>query len=65
MKKKCMIITGITFVLLFFVSFALPAKIPVNFGFGGEKAEISIYFILLLSPIPAIFYWDRKRKNRK
>lgn len=65
MKKKCIVITCLTFVFLLLVAFVLPPQIPINFGFNGKKAEISVYFILLLSPIPALCYWDRNRKNRK
>lgn len=65
MKKKCIVITCLTFVFLLLVAFVLPPQIPINFGFNGKKTEISVYFILLLSPIPALCYWDRNRKKRK
>ena len=66
MKKKCIIITAISFVTLFLLTFIFPEQIIVNGGIG-EKMEISIYFILLLSPIPAFCYWsnERKKKGRK
>lgn len=63
MKKKCIFITLVTFAILFLLTFLLPKEITVNAGIG-EKAEISVYFILLLSPIPALCYWSHDRKKR-
>ena len=62
MKKKCIIITIISSVLLLLTTFILPEQISVNGGIGKDM-EISVYFILLLSPIPALCYWSHERKN--
>ena len=48
MKKKCIIITIISFVVLLLMTFILPEQISVNGGIGKDM-EISVYFILLLS----------------
>ena len=64
MKKKCIIITLVSFIILFFLSFLLPEQISVNGGIG-KKIEISVYFILLLSPAPALWYWSRERKKER
>ena len=53
MKKKCIVITIISFIILLLLTFILPDQISVNGGIGKDM-EISVYFILLLSPIPAI-----------
>ena len=47
MKKKCIIITLVSFIILFLLTFLLPEQISVNGGIG-KKIEISVYFILLL-----------------
>lgn len=62
MKKKCIIITVISFIILLLSTFILPKQISVNGGIGKEM-EISVYFILLLSPIPALCYWSHERKK--
>lgn len=62
MKKKCIILTVISFIFLLLLTFTLPEQIAVNGGVG-EKMEISIYFILLLSPIPALCHWSNERKK--
>lgn len=62
MKKKCIIITVISFIILLLLTFILPKQISVNGGIGKEM-EISVYFILLLSPIPALCYWSHERKK--
>ena len=62
MKKKCIIITVISFIILLLLTFILPKQISVNGGIGKEM-EISVYYILLLSPIPALCYWSHERKK--
>ena len=62
MKKKCIVITIISFIILLLLTFILPDQISVNGGIGKDM-EISVYFILLLSPIPAICYWSHKKKK--
>ena len=62
MKKKCIVITLISFTVLFLLAWALPDKITVNAGLG-KRMEVSVYFLLLLSPIPALCYWSHTRKR--
>ena len=62
MKKKCIVITLISFTVLFLLACALPDKITVNAGLG-KRMEVSVYFLLLLSPIPALYYWSHTRKR--
>ena len=64
MKKKCIIITLVSFIILFLLTFLLPEQISVNGGIG-KKIEISGYFILLPSPAPALWYWSRERKKER
>lgn len=64
MKKKCITITFVTFAILFLLTFVMPKEITVNGGIG-KKADISVYSILLLSPIPALCYWSHDRKKRR
>ena len=62
MKKKCIVITLISFTVLFLLACALPDKITVNAGLG-KRMEVSVYFLLHLSPIPALCYWSHTRKR--
>lgn len=62
MKKKCIVITLISFTVLFLLACVLPDKITVNAGLG-KRMEVSVYFLLLLSPIPALCYWSHTRKR--
>ena len=62
MKKKCIVITLISFTVLFLLACALPDKSTVNAGLG-KRMEVSVYFLLLLSPIPALCYWSHTRKR--
>ena len=63
MKKKCIIITFVTFVVLAALTFLLPQEIPLHFVVSGSV--VNKYFILLFTPVPAILYWAivKKYKN--
>ncbi len=63
MKKKCIIITFVTFVVLAALTFLLPQEIPLHFGVSGSV--VNKYFILLFTPVPTILYWAivKKYKN--
>ena len=65
MKKKCIIITFVTFVVLAALTFLLPKEIPLHFGVSGSGSVVNKYFILLFTPVPAILYWAivKKYKN--
>ena len=47
MKKKCIIITFVTFVVLAALTFLLPQEIPLHFGVSGSGSVVNKYFILL------------------
>ena len=47
MKKKCIIITFVTFVVLAALTFSLPQEIPLHFGVSGSGSVVNKYFILL------------------
>lgn len=64
MIKKCIIITSVTFVVLLLLTSVLPNQIPINMGIG-KKMDISVYFILLFTPLPAFCYWSNFRKKKK
>ena len=57
MKKKCFIITVVTFVVLVALTFILPQEIPLHFGISGSGSVVNKYCILLFAPVPAILYW--------
>ena len=63
MKKKCIIITFVIFVVLAALTFLLPQEISLHFGVSGSV--VNKYFILLFTPVPAILYWAivKKYKN--
>lgn len=46
MKKKCIIITFVTFVVLATLTFLLPQEIPLHFGVSGSGSVVNKYFIL-------------------
>ena len=54
MKKKCIIITFVTFVVLVALTFLLPQEIPLHFGVSGSGSVVNKYFILFFTPVPAI-----------
>lgn len=64
MIKKCIIITSVTFVVLLLLTSVLPNQIPINMGIG-KKMDISVYFILLFTPLPTFCYWSNLRKKKK
>ncbi len=43
MKKKCIIITFVTFVVLAALTFSLPQEIPLHFGVSGSGSVVNIY----------------------
>ena len=63
MKKKCIIITFVIFVVLAALTFLLPQEISLHFGVSGSV--VNKYFILLFTPVSAILYWAivKKYKN--
>lgn len=65
MKKKCIIITVVTFIVLVTMALILPQEIPLHFGVSGSGPVVDKYFILLFTPVPAILYWAivKKYKN--
>ena len=65
MKKKCIVITIVSFVLLAVLTFALPQEIPLHFGVSGSGPEANKYFILLFSPVPALLYWAAVNKYKR
>ena len=65
MKKKCIIITFVTFVVLAALTFLLPQEIPLHFGVSGSGSVVNKYFILLFTPVPAILYWAIAKKYKK
>lgn len=65
MKKRCIITTIITFILLVGLTFLLPQEIPIHFGVSGVGPVVNKYFILLFTPVPAVLYWAIKRKYHK
>lgn len=64
MKKKCTIITIITFVVLLFLTFVLPQEIPLHLGIRGTGSVVNKYLILLFTPVPAILYWAIIKKYK-
>lgn len=65
MKKKCIVITVVSFILLSALTFVLPSEIPLHFGVSGSGSEVNKYFILLFAPVPALIYWATVRKYKK
>lgn len=65
MKKKCIVITVVSFILLAALTFVLPSEIPLHFGVSGSGSEVNKYFILLFTPVPALIYWATVRKYKK
>ena len=65
MKKKCIIITVVSLVLLAALTFVLPPEIPLHFGITGSGPQVNKYFILLFTPVPALIYWGIVNKNVK
>ena len=54
-----------TFLLLFLATFFLPDEIPFHFDANGEAGwYASKYFILLLTPVPYLFYQQFSRKTK-
>lgn len=64
MKKKCIIITVVTFVVLAVLTFILPQEIPLHLGVSGSGSVVNKYFILLFTPVPAILYWAIAKKYK-
>lgn len=64
MKKRCIVLTLVSLAALLLLTCVLPDRISVNGGIG-QKMEISVYFILLLAPIPALCYWSHAKKSRR
>ena len=64
MKKKCIIVTGITFIVLLALTFILPQEIPLHFGISGGGSVANKYIILLFTPVPAILYWAIVKKYK-
>ena len=62
MKKKCIIVTVLSFVLLIALTFILPQEVPLHFGVSGSGPKVNKYFILLFTPVPALIYWAVVRK---
>ena len=62
MKKKCIIITVVTFVVLVALTFILPQEIPLHFG--GSGSVVNKYCILLFVPVPAILFWAIAKKYK-
>ena len=54
-----------TFILLFVATFFLPSEIPFHFDAGGEAGcYASKYFILLLTPVPYLVYYQFTHKKK-
>ena len=64
MKKKCIIITVVTFVVLVALTIILPQEIPLHFGVSGSGSVVNKYCILLFAPVPAILYWAIAKKYK-
>lgn len=65
MKKKCMIITVVSFIVLLALTFVLPQEIPLHFGATGLGTEANKYLILLFTPAPTLIYWACVNKYKK
>lgn len=65
MKKKCTIITIVTFAVLVALTFVLPKEVPLHFGATGASSAVNKYSILLFTPVPAFLYWAIVKKYKK
>lgn len=68
MSKKNFIAAALligTFLVLFAATFFLPEKIPFHFDAHGEAGwYASKYFILLLTPVPYLIYYQFTHKKK-
>nr|WP_288861685.1 DUF1648 domain-containing protein [uncultured Faecalicatena sp.] len=64
MKKKWIVITVNTLVILAALTFVLPQEIPIHFGVSGAGRAINKYVILLFAPVPAFLGWAITKKYK-
>ncbi|PAD76474.1 DUF1648 domain-containing protein [Paenibacillus campinasensis] len=63
--RTALLLLAGTFVILLAVTFVLPSQIPFHFNAKGEAGwYASKYFILCLTPVPYLIYWQFKRNKK-
>lgn len=63
--RQMLIIAAVTLVCLIAALFFLPDEIPLHYGARGADMIASKYYVLLLTPVPALLFWAAVRKFKK